>query len=441
MKLLFLPAASKARLRREAGSALIITTVIAGLIGFSLQSYLTLVSAQNRSVVRAMSWNSSVAILEAGLEEALSHINANVDPATWATQGWTNSGATYSKTRSVGDGYYSVIISNTTSPTIFSTGYAPLPLVTNAYVSRTAVVTTQKDGMFMKAMVAKGNINMNGNNIRTDSFDSSTNTYSTGGLYDPAKAKDNGDVATNSGLANSLNVGNANIFGRVGTGPGGSVSIGANGAVGSKAWQTAGNSGIQAGWSSNDMNVSFPDVTAPFSGGYSTPSSGTVSGTSYTYVLNSGNYQLSSLSLSGQNKLIVTGNAVLYVTGNVSMAGQSQIIVTTNASLKLYVGGTSASIGGNGVANQSGSSTRFSYWGLPTNTSLSFSGNAAFAGSVYAPNATFSLSGGGNNTLDFVGSSVTSTVTFNGHFSFHYDELLGRIGPSRGFVVTSWNEL
>lgn len=423
------------------GSALIVTVVIAGLIGFSLQSYLTLVSSQNRSVTRAMSWNAAVPILEAGLEEALSHINANTNTADWATQGWTNSGSTYTKSRTIGDGYYSVIISNTISPTIYSTGFARLPLSTDGYVSRTAMVTTSRDGMFMKAMVAKGTINMNGNNIRTDSFDSANTAYSSGGQYDPTKAKDNGDVATNSGLANSLNVGNANIFGRVGTGPGGSISIGSNGAVGSRAWQNAGNTGIQAGWSANDMNVAFPDVGTPFSGGYSTPTSGTVDGNNYTYVLNSGNYQLNSLSMSGQNKLIVTGNAVLYVTGNLSMSGQSQIILKDNASLKLYVAGSSASIGGNGVMNPSGNASKFSYWGMPSNTSLAYSGNAAFIGTVYAPNASFSLSGGGNNGLDFVGSSVTATVLFNGHFSFHYDELLGRTGPSRGFIVTSWNEI
>src|SRR2546422_6550719 len=39
-------------------------------------------------------------------------------------------------------------------------------------------------------------------------------SYSTNGRYDPAKAKDEGDVATNSGLVNTINVGNADIKGR-----------------------------------------------------------------------------------------------------------------------------------------------------------------------------------------------------------------------------------
>ena len=441
MNLQIEPCSARQRRLSQRASALILTSVLAGIIGISLQGYLSFVAAQNRSVVRSLSWNLAIPILEAGLEEALAHVNNNITSTNWAVDGWTASGSTVTKTRNLSDGYYSVIISNQSPPTIYATGFVPLPLSTNAYISRSAVVTTVRDGMFMKAMVAKGTINMNGNNIRTDSFDSGNTNYSSNGQYVASKARDNGDVATNSGLANSLNVGNANVFGRVATGPGGSISIGSNGAVGSAAWQNAGNKGIQTGWSASDMNVSFPDVTVPFTGGYSSPTSGTVSSVSYTYVLNSGNYQLSSLSLSGQNKVLVQGDAVLYVTGNLSMAGQSQIIIRTNASLKLYVGGASASIGGKGIANEAGNATKFSYWGLPTNTSLSFSGNAGFMGSVYAPSASFSLSGGGNNQLDFIGSSVTSTVTFNGHFSFHYDELLGRTGASRGYIVTSWNEI
>ena len=42
---------------------------------------------------------------------------------------------------------------------------------------------------------------------------------------------------------------------------------------------------------------------------------------------------------------------------------------------------------------------------------------------------------------DFVGSSVTRSVTLNGHYNFHYDEQLEKSGPLRVLVVTSWNEI
>jgi len=29
----------------------------------------------------------------------------------------------------------------------------------------------------------------------------------------------------------------------------------------------------------------------------------------------------------------------------------------------------------------------------------------------------------------------------NGHYDFHYDQALGRTGPARGYLATSWQEL
>jgi hypothetical protein len=134
-------------------------------------------------------------------------------------------------------------------------------------------------------MVAKNTIDLNGNNILTDSFDSANPLYSTNGLYDPNpnKVRDNGDIAAHFGITNSINAGSANIWGRGATGPGGLVSVGPNGAVGSKAWNTGGNHGAEPGWVKDDMNVSFTDMVAPFTSGF-TPSAGTVDGTTYTYV-------------------------------------------------------------------------------------------------------------------------------------------------------------
>jgi hypothetical protein len=150
---------------------------------------------------------------------------------------------------------------------------------------------------------------------------------------------------------------------------------------------------------------------------------------------------MSNLSLSGHQTMFVTNHVRLLVTGSISIAGNAGIEIAANSSLEIYMQGASASIGGNGIVNDGGYAINCLYFGLPTNTSLSFSGNAAFTGAVYAPEAAFSLGGGGNNTYDFVGASVTSTVTMNGHFHFHYDEALGRSNWGDGYVVNSWNEL
>jgi hypothetical protein len=426
--------------QRPQGSVLLIVLLTVTIIGISMAAYLDLISNQNISTMRSIEWNSGISVAEAGIEEALTHIYHN--GTNLASEGWTLSGAYYTKERAMGDSKYVTLISVTDPPEIISSAYVRVPLGTNFIdPPRTIRVTTANDALFAKGMVAKGQIDLSGNNIRTDSFDSTDPAYSTGGAYDPAKAKDNGDIATNSAMIDSLNVWNADIFGKASTGPGGTVKIGPNGSVGTTAWHLAGNKGIEPGRSSDDMNVSFPDVRPPFSGGALTPAAGSVGGTNYTYILTSGNWELSSLNMNGNESLIALGDAVLYVTGSVSLTGNAYITVATNSTLKLYVGGPTASIGGNGIANTPGSATNFVYYGLPTNTSLSMSGNATFTGAIYAPSAAFTMGGGGSSAYDFVGSSVTASIKMNGHYNFHYDESLGKNGPRRGYVITSWNEI
>ncbi len=429
----------------SSGGILIVTVVMTGIIGLSLAGYMDYTKSQNMSVMRSLAWNSTIAVLEAGIEEALAQINVLVlatddEKARYIKNGWDydENANVYQRTRTMDDGYYTVQFTRTKPPTITATGYAKVPLMSHSILKRTVVCTTISEGLFTKGMVAKGIIDMNGNNVQTDSFDSST---APGGVYSVLASKNNGDVATNQGVANALNVGQADIYGHGATGPGGSISVGANGGVGEKAWVLVNQGQIQPGWSSSDMNVSFPDVQVPFTGGFSMPASGTVGGVNHSYDLNNGNYQLSSVSLGGTQTIYVAGNAVLYVTSNFKMTGQSQIIIASGGKLNLYVAGDTTSIGGNGVANNSGNAANFAYWGLPTNTSLSFSGNGTFTGTIYAPNANFTLGGGGSNTQDFIGSSVTGTVKMNGKFKFHYDELLGKKGASRGFIVNSWNEI
>ena len=106
----------------------------------------------------------------------------------------------------------------------------------------------------------------------------------------------------------------------------------------------------------------------------------------------------------------------------------------------MYVAGASTSLGGQGVINGGAKASSFGYWGLPSNTSISMHGNAAFTGTIYAPQAALTLGGGGNSDYDFVGATITSSVKMNGHFKFHYDEALKAFGPRRGYAVASWEE-
>jgi len=456
------------KLNRAQGNTLALTIIIVALTGLMLASYLRLVKAQNYNTARSQAWNSAVPVIEAGVEDALTHINLHTNAL--AIDGWQSAagGSIYWIQREVPEGHYLVTISNwnpnvpSNQPVIESRGYVTMPyLVASAegpflalgggsgggapsttYLARGVRVRAAQDRIFTKGLVADGKIDMNGNNIKSDSFDSTDPKYNTNGKYDSSKIKDGGDVATNSGLTNSLNVGNADIMGKVSTGPGGSIKIGNNGVIGSKDYVSnpANQGTVQTGWSKDDMNVSFPPVKNVPTGGVP-PTSGSVNGTSYTYVLGSGTFQMDTLNLTGQKTMRVTGNAVLYVVGNVNISGNAGIEIAPDASLMMFVGGSSTSISGNGFVNESGNTLKLEYWGLPSNTSIDLGGNAGFVGAVYAPQADLRFNGGGNTTTDFIGGAVTKTATLNGHFNFHYDEALKKLGPFKGYVASSWDEM
>ena len=207
--------------------------------------------------------------------------------------------------------------------------------------------------------------------------------------------------------------------------------------MGDVAWVDSGTQGIQPGYRYDDSNMEILDVKEPFSSGFFTPISGTVDGVNYDYVLPlNGNYKLGSLG----GKVMVTGNATLWVTDSLSFTGNNFIQIAPGASLKLYVSAPTATIGGKGIINANGSVASFQYFGLPTNTSFEFKANASFTGTVYAPQANFTLGGGGNDAYDFVGACVVNTVKLNGHIHFHYDEDVRRLIPGP-YMAASWNEV
>ena len=296
----------------EQGTALLVALFLTTILAVTIAGYMKHAQQQNQLSARSQVWNTAIAVSEAGIEDALQHLTKNTN--NLAKDGWAGSGSTYTVTRDLSDtARYKVKISlaSSSKPEIVCQAYVLTPEYASAAssvtdwmfaqiaggnvstspnqittekahveISRAVRVRLSKKGMFQGAMVAKHKIDMNGNNVMTDSFNSSSTTFSTGGMYDPSKARDNGDVASNDTVANTVAVGNANIYGRVRVGPGGTVDVGSNGGVGTRLWQSW-NNGIQPGYFSDDMNFTFPSITLPYTTGL-TPSSGTVSTTNYT---------------------------------------------------------------------------------------------------------------------------------------------------------------
>ena len=420
--------------QKSAGSVLAIALCSTAIIGAALVVYLQLTVNQNQITARSQVWNQCIPVLEAGIEEALTHCNLNFE-TNMLSDGWEAQSGQYAKTNSLGKGqglgssmgYYEVTISQTLPYQIISRGYCPMP-GSSSFISRTVKITTKTNRQFAASFIVRENIDMNGNNVKTDSFDSRDPKKSTAGKYDPVKAGDKGDVASMGGM---VNVGNADIWGHAYTSPTGDVTSLKNGSVGSVAWHLAGSVGIEPGWWQNDLNISLPDAKKPFEGA-PPPAGGKVAGVVYTYVLGNGGYQLSGLS---GGKIMVTGNAVLYVTGDINLDSSNDIlIIASGASLKLYCAGANARFG---TINNDNTAPSFSYFGLPSNTLLKISGNSCLTATVYAPSADMVL----NGTAQLSGSVVAKSARLTGNCAFHFDQACADEMPSRKVVPDSWNEL
>jgi hypothetical protein len=434
---------------RERGSVLVITLGLAVILGTTLGGYLYWVRTQHLLVAESQGWNSALSIAEAGIEEGLAQANVgfgtNYLPSIQTN--WSHAllgGGPYGpRTNGVANGFYSVIlIPINPGPTIISTGTVQIPFTSKRLV-RTVMVTTTNVPAFGYAMMVKTNVTTKGNNLTVDSYDSSDPYYSTNGVYDASTRKAGGDIASTGGI---INIQNADIFGKLKTGPSGSYSIG-NGSVGDLNWNVVGQ--IQPGWYANDFNMDFRDVQPPYTSGIdpTLPSTKVNLGTNTYVLLGGASYYYNGDFVLNQNEtLYVSGtNTVLYVTGNFNMKSQNAcyISLAPGASLTLYVGTTSGSaVSGNLTqVNTSGNAGSFSYYGLPSNNSLVWSGNNNFVGTIYAPEADVSLGGGGSTVLDYQGSIVANSASLNGHFNVHYDESLRNGGPQVSFTVTSWQEL
>ena len=274
------------------------------------------------------------------------------------------------------------------------------------------------------AIAAVTNIALIGNNIRIDSFDSSNPLYSDWntnwgyGTYDFAKARANGNVGTCSDIIDAIAVGQANIYGSVNTGPGGTTVIGANGYVGPMPMV---GSGIQPGCSNDDMIAFFPDVALP-SGAAGWPP------VPATFVItNSGNYSIPAITSS---LTIDASNVTIFVAGNIGLSGAAITIGTNAAQVTFYVAGPSVSVGGTSLINNlTQHASVLGFYGLPSLTKFAVSGNAAFTGTIYAPEADFLLSGGGSSQIEFVGAIVVHSAEFVSHANFHFDESVAQNMP------------
>src|ERR1051325_8169417 len=385
------------------GGALMIVLIVCVILGILMASYLWFLKSQQLSVARSQRWHNAMVMAEAGVDEALAFINDGMLMSSGFVPvdggRWTNSPVSYSpatifskpfsstmKQQFPDGSYYMVgITRNSTNPVITATGFVPVPLSTQVLSRVVEVVTKPKLAFPIKApMIVVNTFDAHGYNIRTDSFDSSNTNLFPDGIYNTTNAMDHGDIVALSTNNDAVHIGNAKVKGEVRTPPGGvqgvTATVGVQGSVGDNAWVNGGNTGFESGHFKDDVNFSFEPVVLP-NVTWQNATGGTVNGTNYTYVLNSSiiKYKVPGDLSGGQTVYVQSANTILYIAGNVTI-NTAQFVIGPGASLAMYVGGATTQISGNGIVNSSGAAKNFIYYGLPTNTSIDFNGNANYIG-------------------------------------------------------------
>lgn len=324
------------------GNALLVTMIFIIVLTLTIGGYMSYVMQQARFGSRSQAWNMALAVSEAGIEEGLQHLNADAiaDSNDLQADGWQALGnLQYTVSRNLNSGSfpanYSVTINfaNSNEPIITAIAYVTPPAAArksspffyatttvnnnvstgNTAIGRGVVISCIKPPFFNAALVAKGSVDMNGNNLTVDSFDSGVAGDNVGGQWNSSVSGDEGIVASMGGITNSsVSIGNANVYGDLYSGVNEATNVGANGFVGTHAWVAAGGTGFEPGREFNDANFTFPDTSFPYgAGGGLTPTSNTVlvaTGTNTSAFTNFNSASLPSGLTNGQTVGPITTN-------------------------------------------------------------------------------------------------------------------------------------
>src|SRR5438105_606728 len=207
----------------ELGAALVTALVVGSILCVSIAGYLSVTEQQTLLSARSQAWNMAITSVEAGIEEGLQQASNNYQDL--AADGWSKNGSLYTRTRSFPDGSTCAITVDDTThnaptvraqATVVSPTFVQRPTTsffaavgttinsdTNATpsVARAVLVHTSRGSLFKKALAARNTINLNGNNIVSDSFDSADPSKSRYGLYNGAYySGDKGDIACNGSV-------------------------------------------------------------------------------------------------------------------------------------------------------------------------------------------------------------------------------------------------
>ncbi|MDQ6626210.1 MAG: hypothetical protein M3Y69_08765 [Verrucomicrobiota bacterium] len=472
---------------RQSGSALIWTLCVITVLSLIAAQLLEVVSSKYHNALHTATWQESLLAAESGVDLAIAELRKSLYPApNYAWQNWNNTpgnGVTSYGISTVPNaglvGTPMTIEVNVDAPLqlkdpanswqyyrVRATGTMPLigparaadnkqdtrlrkvslqmdrftngiltshQLTNGPIVARRVEAIVRPASAFDLAIMAVGALDLTDQNIIIDSYDSRDTAKSTNGLYDVTKRQQNGSIATDGTI---LNAGNAHVYGDVATNSG-TVSGVAN------------VTGIQR----DDFYQEPIPIAAPsWPSVNATPS--LVSGTatlaaSSTEGSAASRYVLSSVTMSGNQTLTLTGNAdgspsyvEIYVSGDVNVTGNASVVLNPGVRAKIYFAGN-VSIAGNGVVNTNNKPGDLQLYGItpPAGTVRNFAigGNSQLSAAVYAPGFDVQVNNGGTRGSVY-GSFVGKTVKMNGVTDLHYDEALGASGLVNNYKIVSWFE-
>lgn len=450
---------------RKRGSVLLVSVIFGTGLALAMGSFVAIALNSARLSRQAFYANGALNLAEAGLEQALYEMNHG-SFSGWSVHSATGSNSRYKETTGIdlgqgATGRIRVLVYDITANQRHIVAEGTVFSSSGRAVNKQVEIKAARRSLFASGLVAKDAITFNSNTATVDSWNSDPdNDPSTPPVpYSAAVKQDHGSIASVS--VKAVNIGNADIWGFVGTG-GDDPEIKNNGTVAAfgSPIGTYDESRVD-----KTFKHDFPPVTVPtgitvnvigstINSAMTLPAAGDHTSIDPTDGVAKYFYQLPGVSLSGNGRVLtISDDVVLLPTAGpgasaISISGKGAIEIAPGASLAIYTEGN-ISISGNGVINGGSSAAdanqakNFQIWGTntsPAGQDISISGNGVVSAIGYAPNGHFTINGGGSSG-DVQGAFVAKTVSLNGGVVFHYDESLKNFGGKNPFGLTSWREL
>lgn len=419
--------------------------VLAAVTAVIASSFLFRSAQEAKLAGRTLLQSVSLNLAEAGIEEGLHAANSSTFSSA---NGWAlASGSTTDYVKTISSGfafqqatgtiYVRVDSASSLNPVVIAAGVVTVP--NQPRLIKQLRVGGTKRHLWSNGIVSRGTLTFSGS-ANIDSYDSSVGPYNSA-----TNRTDRITVASASTALDPVVVGSsASIYGYVAT-AGGEPLVGPGGQIYGSTTPTG--TAVDSTRIRRDFTSNFPDVTAPTATATSLsaigssldlPRGGDTVGANGRYL-----YTTTSVGLGGTAQLRILGPVDIIVTGSISVGGNASVEVATGSgrSLNVYCPGT-ISLGGNGMINSTADPSKATIWGTavsPATQTISLTGNNSHTGTIYAPNASITLTGSGDTS----GAVIGKTVTVGGNGKFHYDTDLADVETSldASYRLSSWCEL